>query len=255
MVENGNAATGLQGKRALVTGGSRGIGAAIVRQLLDAGADVLATARSTAYTPPDGAAFVTADIRTDAGTRSLVQAAQETLGGVDVLIHNAGGAQANADASALSISDEDWVDALDLNLLASVRLDRLLVPAMRDQGSGAIVHISTGALLPPVPAFAHYQAAKAGLETYSRALAAELAPSGVRVNALAPGRTATPGGEATRKRWASDDAGSGAVDTPPLGRDGRPEDIANAVLFLVSDKASWITGTHFNVDGGEYPRG
>lgn len=253
-MQNTSAFPGLTGKRALVTGGSRGIGAAIVRQLLEAGADVLATARSTAYTPPDGAAFVTADIRTEAGTQALAQAAHETLGGVDVLIHNAGGAQANADASALSISTEDWLDALDLNLLASVRLDRLLVPAMRDQGSGAIVHISTGALLPPVPAFAHYQAAKAGLETYSRALAAELAPSGVRVNALAPGRTATPGGEATRKRWASDDAGSGAVDTPPLGRDGRPEDIANAVLFLVSDRASWITGTHFNVDGGEYPR-
>jgi NAD(P)-dependent dehydrogenase (short-subunit alcohol dehydrogenase family) len=242
------------GKRALVTGGSRGIGAAIVRQLLDAGAEVLATARSTRYPAPSGAAFVTADIRTESGTQALARAAKETLGGVDILVHNAGGARANDGASALTIPADDWQDTLELNLLASVRLDKLLAPQMRERGSGAIVHISTAALLPPVPAFAHYQAAKAGLEHYSRALAAELAPSGIRVNALAPGRTATPGGEETRKRWASDDVRSGAVDTPPLGRDGRPDDIANAVLFLVSDRASWITGTHFSVDGGEYPR-
>lgn len=225
-----------------------------MRQLLDAGADVLATARSTTYPPPEGAAFVTADIRTEAGTETLAEAAQETLGGVDILVHNAGGARANEGASAMTISPEDWQDTLDLNLLAPVRLNALLVPGMRERGSGAIVHISSAALLPPVPVFAHYQAAKAGLETYSRALAAELASSRVRVNALGPGRTATPGGEETRKRWASDDEGSGAVDTPPLGRDGRPDDIADAVLFLVSERASWITGTYFSVDGGEYPR-
>ncbi|GAA2848372.1 oxidoreductase [Nonomuraea rubra] len=242
----------LKGKRALVTGGSRGIGAAVVRRLLDAGAEVLATARSTAYPAPEGAAFVTADIRTQEGTRALAAAVRETLGGVDILVHNAGGAQAGQ--GAMTIPDEDWQDVLELNLLAAVRLNSLLAPGMRDQGSGAIVHISTAALLPPVPVFAHYQAAKAGLESYSRALAAELAPSGVRVNALGPGRTATPGGEETRRRWASGEGGAGAAAAPPLGRDGRPGDIADAVLFLVSDRASWITGTYFSVDGGEYPR-
>lgn len=140
----------LSGKRALVTGGSRGIGAAVVRRLLDAGAEVLATARSTAYPAPEGAAFVTADIRTEAGTRALATAARETLGGVDIVVHNAGGARANEGASAVTISDDEWQDALNLNLLAAVRLNSLLVPGMREQGSGAIVHISTAALLPPV---------------------------------------------------------------------------------------------------------
>ena len=130
-IQNESAIRELAGKCALVTGGSRGIGAAIVRQLLDAGADVLATARSTTYAAPEGAAFVTADIRTEAGTETLAEAAQEALGGVDILVHNAGGARANEGASAMTIPTEDWQDTLDLNLLAPVRLNALLVPEMR----------------------------------------------------------------------------------------------------------------------------
>jgi NAD(P)-dependent dehydrogenase (short-subunit alcohol dehydrogenase family) len=252
-IENGSETRELKGKRALVTGGSRGIGAAIVRQLVDAGADVLTTARSQASTVPDGATFVPADVRTAAGAQALASAVRETLGGVDILVHNAGGAQPYQ--SALDIPDEVWRDALDLNFLSSVRLNSLLAPGMRERCSGAIVHISTAAVVPPIPPFLHYQAAKVALENYSRGLAAELAPFGVRVNAVSPGRTATPGGEQTRESWERLGVGSAATVTPPLGRDGRPDDIADAVLFLVSDRASWLTGQVLGVDGGEFPRG
>ena len=259
-IGHGSGTRELVGKRALVTGGTRGIGAAVVRQLLDAGAEVITTARSATSTVPEGATFVQADVRTRAGAEALAAAAREVLGGVDVLVHNAGGARPHEGSAA--ISDEEWQDALDLNYLASVRLDSLLVPGMRARRTGAIVHVSSAAVLTPVGTFLHYTAAKAALENYSRGLALELAPFGVRVNTVSPGRTATPGGEATRERWAEVsarmDAAPGetnANDTVPLGRDGQPDDIANAVLFFASARASWLTGRNLIVDGGEFPMG
>lgn len=257
-LENGSLE--LKGKRALVTGGSRGIGAAVVRHLLDAGAEVLTTARSATSTVPEGATFVQADVRSRAGAEALAAAAEEKLGGVDVLVHNAGGTRPYEGTPA--IPDEEWQEALDLNYLAAVRLDSLLVPGMRERRSGAIVHVSSAAVLTPeVTPFLHYTAAKAALEIYSRGLALELAPFGVRVNTVSPGRVVTPGGDATRERWAEVAARMGVPadqgDGPivPLGRNGLPDDIANAVLFLVSGRASWLTGRNLIVDGGEFPMG
>lgn len=254
ITENGTGTPELKGKRALVTGGTRGIGAGIVRRLLDAGAEVLTTARSSSGTEPERARFVAADVRSREGAEDLAAAAVDVLGGVDILVHNAGGARPHA--SALGIPDEEWLEALNLNLLASVRLDALLAPGMRERGSGAIVHVSSAAVPVAFPPFLHYTVAKAGLENYSRGLAAELAPAGVRVNTVTPGRVTTPGGEATRERWARlDPTQSGGESLVPLGRDGLPDDIARAVLFLVSDQASWVTGSNFVIDGGEFPRG
>lgn len=260
-IENGPGTQELAGKRALVTGGSRGIGAAIVRQLLDAGAEVLTTGRSTRSTVPEGAAFVAADVQTRAGAKVVTAAVQEELGGVDILVHSAGGARPYK--TGLAIPDEEWQDALELNVLAPVRLDSLLAPGMQERRSGVIVHISSAAIIPAVPPFLHYQAAKVALENYSQGLASELAPSGIRVNTVSPGRTATPGGEETREYWSrmmeevGQDEETGQ-DTPasttPLGRDGQPDDVANAVLFLLSDRASLLTGSTLHVDGGEYPR-
>ncbi|MFD4996120.1 SDR family oxidoreductase [Streptomyces buecherae] len=247
----------LAGQRALVTGGTRGIGAAVVRQLLGAGAEVVTTARSEASgAVPAGAGFVAADVRTRGGAEALAAAVRERLGGVDIVVHNAGGAGPHP--GALAIPDEEWQGALDLNYLAAVRLDALLAPGMRERGSGAIVHVSSAAVLTPVGPFLHYVAAKAALESYSRGLSLELAPYGVRVNVVSPGRVATPGGEATREQWARLNGApsqTNADDTTPLGRDGQPDDIANAVLFLVSGRAGWLTGSNLIVDGGEFPRG
>jgi len=246
----------LDGKRALVTGGSRGLGAAIAQRLIDEGATVLAAARSATPDTPAGTKFVTADLRTPEGVRALADTALEQLGGVDILVDNAGAARVYAEGSG-SIPDEEWRDALDINFLAAVRLDAALLPQMRERGSGVIVHISSAVTLDPPGPFLHYAAAKGALSTYSRGLAIEQAPRGVRVNAISPGNVASPGADVARRDLAAslgvDPATVGS--NAPLGRGGVPSDVAELVGFLVSDRAAWITGRDFTIDGGEFPRG
>jgi NAD(P)-dependent dehydrogenase (short-subunit alcohol dehydrogenase family) len=236
----------IQGKRALVTGGSRGIGADIVRQLLDAGAKVLTTARSATATVPTGAAFVEADVRTQEGAEALVRAAEEELGGVDILINNAGAARVFTDG-VTAIPDAEWQDSLDVNFLSSVRLNALVLPQMKERRSGSIVHISSVVSFAPAGPMLHYAAAKAALDTYSRGLALDVAPFGITVNSVSPGNITTPGGDRARAEMS---VGAG---TAPLGRTGVPADVANLVTFLVSERAEWITGQRFTVDGGEFP--
>jgi len=239
------------GRRALVTGGTRGIGAAIAQRLLDAGAQVVVTARSRGETMPKGATFVAGDVSTSEGVQTIAREALAVLGGLDILVNNAGGGR-GFPAGTAAISDEEWQACFALNLFSAVRLTTALLPGLRESKAGAIVNISSTAATMPFPAFAHYCAAKAALDTYSRTLAVELAPSGIRVSVVSPGPVATPGGEQTRK--ALSDAMGVAddvfTDSVPLGRYGSGDDVAEVVALLTSDRGSWLTGGNIRVDGG-----
>jgi NAD(P)-dependent dehydrogenase (short-subunit alcohol dehydrogenase family) len=237
----------LIGRRAVVTGGTRGIGAAIAQRLLDAGAKVVVTARSRGDASPSGAAFVAGDVASASGVKAVAAAALDVLGGVDILVNNAGGASGFAQGAA-SIPDEAWQAAFDLNVFSAIRLTNALLPALRESKAGAVVNISSGAATMAVGAVAHYAAAKAALNSYSRALAIDLAPSKIRVNVVSPGPVTTPG-----SREFSDALGVPpdlfAKDIP-MGHYGNPDDVAEVVALLVSNRGNWMTGGNIHVDGG-----
>ncbi len=254
--------TGLAGARVLVTGGTRGIGAATVRRLATAGAEVVAAARTTPASPDTGSCrFVAADIATADGVADLAGQALDLLGGIDVIVSNAGG-QTYRPEGVLHFSDEDWQRDLDTNLLSAVRLDRALLPAMIAQGSGgSIVHVGSNAARMPRPASLPYTAAKAALSAYSKGLAVEAGRYGIRVNAVLPGLIRT---EALDTRMASlaEQAGStpeAVLDSAiaalgiPLARAGTADDVARLITFLVSPAAAYLTGSQFTVDGGALP--
>ncbi len=248
----------LNGKRVLVTGGTKGIGQAIVNRLSKTGATIVTTARTLPDNLPESIPFIQADVRTPEGTEKIIQETLEKLGGLDILINNVGGSSTST-AGALALSDEDWLSTFQANLFSAVRLDRGFIPTMLEQKKGVVIHISSiQRRLPGIMTVA-YSAAKAALTNYSKNLATQLGKDGIRVNTVAPGFTETKAAERLINRMAESansdylTARQELMDTLggiPLGRPAKPEEIAELVAFLVSDRASYITGSEHIIDGG-----
>ena len=251
----------LEGKRALITSGTRGAGAATVALFRELGARVLTTARSRPEDLPEDL-FVAADLTTPEGCETAARAVRERLGGVDVLVHALGGSASPAGGFA-ALGEAEWAQELALNLMPAVRLDRALVPGMLAQGSGVVIHVSSiQARLPLPEATTAYAAAKAALSTYSKALSKEAAPRGVRVVRVTPGWIDTEASVALADRLAAEagtDREGGrriimdALGGIPLGRPSSPEEVANLIAFLASPRAGSITGTEVVIDGGTIP--
>jgi NAD(P)-dependent dehydrogenase (short-subunit alcohol dehydrogenase family) len=251
----------LEGKRALVTSGTRGAGAATVKLFRELGAKVLTSARSKPEHLP-AEMFVGVDLMTPEGCAQLAQAVRERLGGVDIIVHMLGGSSAPAGGYE-ALTDEEWRKEFDLNLMPAVRLDRELVPAMTAQRSGVVVHVTSIQRVMPMPeSTIGYAAAKAALASYSKSLSKLVSPKGVRVVRVSPGWIATEGSIHFAERLAEQQGVSVEASTKrimdslggiPIGRPASPDEVASLIAFVASDRAGSITGTEYVIDGGTVP--
>jgi 3-oxoacyl-[acyl-carrier protein] reductase len=243
-----------RGRSVVVTGASRGIGRAIALGLAQAGASVSICARSPEtlqQTASELARFggkvhaAPCDLADGEAIARYVPQAAEALGGLDILVNNASGFGRGGD------TDEAWQQVTGIDLLATVRASRAALPFLKTSNAGAIVNISSISGLEPTTRNPAYAAAKAALIHYTRSQAAMLAPDRIRVNGVAPGSTLFPGGSWAQRQTANPELYNSTLATIPFGRFGTPEEIADAVIFLASPRASWITGQTIVVDGGQ----
>jgi 3-oxoacyl-[acyl-carrier protein] reductase len=261
----------LSNKIALVTGGSKGIGAAIALQLAQEGADVAICAREPKLLDETARRIATlgrqvvavpANLRRDADVQAVVEKTLGAFGRVDILVNNVGGAP--GPGGFANLTDEHWQAAWDLNVMAAVRFARALVPGMVERRWGRIINIASTSAREPDTVVVHYNCAKAGLLALSKTLANAYAKDGVLVNCVLPGLTRTPAVESSAAKRLKEQGVDVDGMTPdelvnryylprrplPVGRIGQPEDLASIVAFLASDRASWISGAAINVDGG-----
>ncbi|AWH85505.1 short-chain dehydrogenase [Flavobacterium album] len=253
--------TTFKGQVALVTGGTKGIGKAIADTLSSKGAMVLVTARTAPEEIIENQHFIASDLTKPESAEGIAKEILDKYGRIDTIVNNAG-ANLGPGGGFSTLSDEDWYNDWELNFLSVVRINKALLPAMIEQKSGVIINISTGAARQPIwDMTMSYSSAKAALNVYSKALANELGPKGIRVNIVSPGVVKTPlmlefiENIAKTSNSTTDDAFKVIMDkvNVPLGRMAESEEIAKLVAFLASPDAKYITGSNYFIDGGASP--
>lgn len=237
---------------AVVTGGGSGIGLATARRLLAEGAAVAvwdlepAGARAALEAPAGRCAVESVDVRNAAAVRNAGGRAEQAFGRIDILVNAAGVTAGYRDA--LSLNDDLWSRILDTNALGALHAVKAVVPAMAERGRGSVVSVSSVLAGAAVPGQTAYAASKSALEAMTRVWAREFGPTGVRVNAVRPGYIDTPMNAANGPEVVRH-----VLSRTPLGRTGTADEVADALLFLASDEASFITGAILAVDGGFVP--
>jgi NAD(P)-dependent dehydrogenase (short-subunit alcohol dehydrogenase family) len=253
----------LTGKAAVVTGASKGIGLAIAQALAAEGVRVVAGAREltnelSQLTAGSDVHFVAGDLSTTTGPVWLIDEAVAMLGGLDILVNNVGAAHPRL-GGFMSVTDEDWADALTINFLVAVRTTRAALPHLLDRGAGSIVTVCSVNAFLPDPLVIEYSAAKAALLNFSKALSKEVGRKGIRVNSVSPGPVSTAlwlgkdGVAATVAHAVGGDPDAivnQAAGNAATGRFSRPEEVADLIVLLASDRAGNVTGADFVIDGG-----